>query len=238
MVISPKEEQVLFHYELGKSIAQWASVEHSLGYLAAACFPQSSYSVAIAGYFGIENFRSKLEFADRMVQQVTEGRPELLQRWDALAVRIKSGSELRNKLAHWSFTNYPEGPVGRRVALTKWIEVLQGDSLLPKHERKRQGPALAPPEAICALQLGEAQVQFRELWITLENFRHLLVGHPTPFEEDFEQGLSRPTFAVLDTHFRADVGLPLRPSRRSRPAPGDEAAEQERQKMRDKLGPA
>jgi hypothetical protein len=228
MNLTMNEEYLLFNYELGSTIAQWSSVEHALAFLATACVGPAEYANITSGYFGIENFRSKREFVSRMVQSVAAEREDLLDAWALLDTRITRASEVRNQIVHRSLSIYGKAPIGRRYALIEFAQTLKerGGIVLGQPEAGRP-----PSGAICLHQLVEAQSRFFGVNVSLWNFRETLHGNPKPIPESYEQGSEVPDLLGLDTRFRAALGLPPRPSRRSRAAPGDAAAEKERETM-------
>jgi hypothetical protein len=229
MNLTMKEEYLLFHYELGSTVSQWASVEHALAALAVACVGRTAYDTIREGYFGIENFRSKREFVSRMVQSVAEGESTVLDAWATLDARITRASEVRNQVVHRTIHIYEQAPIGRRHALIEFEQTYkQGGGIISFGLPPAKLP---PPGAICIHQLAEAQSRFFGVNVSLWNFRETLHGKPRLVPESFEQGLEVPDLLGLDTRFREALGLPPRSSRRSRPAAGDEAAEIERQKM-------
>jgi hypothetical protein len=232
MNLTMHEEYLLFHYELGSTIGLWASVEHALAALATACVHPIEYNTVSSGFFGIENFRSKLEFVNRMVRSAAAERQEVLDEWDKLNARMKEGSSARNQIVHRTISIYENAPEGRRYALIEFPTFNKESSvaIITGSSKKPIAPA---SDAICLHQLSENQGRFYGLYHSLVNFRDVLQGQPKSLPESYEQGYAALSLRVLDTRFRAALGMPPRPSNRSRPAPGDEAAEIERQKMEE-----
>lgn len=64
--LTVQEEEIAFYYEIGTAITTWAIVEVELCWLAATAFPLRDRGRFAIGFFAIENFRSKLAFADRV----------------------------------------------------------------------------------------------------------------------------------------------------------------------------
>ena len=231
MPMTMNEEFVLFNYELGSTINLWASVEHSLALLASACVGPGEYMTITSGFFGIENFRSKREFVSRMVQSMAAERTDVINAWATLDERVSRASEVRNQLVHRTMSIYETAPIGRRYALIEYPELFRTNGSIVMGTAT---PAKLPPSgAVCLHQLAEAQSRFFGVNFSLMNFRDLLQGNPKFFPESYEQGYAALDLAALDTRFRKALGLPRRLSSRSRPAPGDEAAERERKLMRE-----
>src|SRR5262249_38092793 len=61
----PDEEQVAFHYAIGEAITQWVWIENAVFNIASLCFTKEETQRLGAAMHAVENFRSKLAFADR-----------------------------------------------------------------------------------------------------------------------------------------------------------------------------
>jgi hypothetical protein len=233
MQLTSNEEYALFNQELGLCIGAWANVEHALAGLAASCVSDADYINLSEGFFGIENFRSKRKFVDRMVLSITAHQPDLQSTWVKLEQQIGSASEVRNQLVHRTLGIYEKAPVGRRYALIPFPDDFRE---IARAVATQKWDELPPPGAMCVHQLAEAENRFLALNFTISNFRDLLCNSPKFFPESYEQQVRAPSLRDLDTRFRAALGLPPRPSSRSQRAHGDAAAEIERQKMQEEKG--
>ena len=60
-----QEETLLFYYELGTAITQWAQLELSLLLLLRSCFPSKQGAAVARGYLSIDAFNRKLAFRQR-----------------------------------------------------------------------------------------------------------------------------------------------------------------------------
>ena len=110
------EEQIAFYSELGRAITQWAHVEHALMWISFACFDKNDSTTLPAGFFAIENFRTKVQFADSVVT-ARFGKTKHMADWTALVDRMSTVSQARNRLAHYWMLGDPDNQAGRRYML-------------------------------------------------------------------------------------------------------------------------
>lgn len=129
------EEHVLFLQQLGKAFAQWSNVENALRHCVIACFTKPDHNSLSLGFFSIQSFRSKLEFAEKVMHRKLAGDPPFahdwpavvkhkkvaVHDWAALVKRTESASQMRNRLAHRATKQYPQSKPGRRFVLSPWI---------------------------------------------------------------------------------------------------------------------
>ena len=202
--MSPADEQRCFYVEVGFSITQWAHVEDSLRHAMLACFPPNQHNALSLGFFSIENFRSKLEFVDKVVGRVLTG-SEHSAPWKKLVDRARSASVNRNKLAHMKVTIYPDAGPGRRYALEPWI--------VKKEDIQRTRGLKPLPGALCLRDIVRTRHEFFALTISLVNFSSRLRGEPEPHPKSSEQASIPPT---LESIRREVLGEPPG-SPRSRP---------------------
>jgi hypothetical protein len=111
------EEQLLFHFQHSLGMTQFAYLEEHLAALVTAEVAGAPGAALHIAFFGIENFRSKLEFADRTMEVRLKERKELLHEWKQLHAGHLAVSAKRNKFAHWSAMHYPSAKAGRRLVL-------------------------------------------------------------------------------------------------------------------------
>lgn len=111
------EEQFCFYEQYATALTQWASLELQLGQMVASVSGDGQSTALFNAFFGVEDFRSKLEFADRYVQVLGQTRKELVSHWSVTKKQLQPLSETRNKLAHWQATVYSDGVLGRRQVL-------------------------------------------------------------------------------------------------------------------------
>src|SRR5947208_2598049 len=109
--MGPNEEQVLFYYEIGMAISQWAHVEMALRDVVINCASGSGRRALSIGFYSIENFRSKLQFCDNLLAESFDTSPELTS-WHGLRDRLTKASTKRNRLAHRSTITYLTGKPG------------------------------------------------------------------------------------------------------------------------------
>ena len=172
------EEIVVFHYELGAAITQWALVEDMLRHILVTSFEnhrlnRESLSV---GLFSLEGFRAKLAFVEGTVSRKLAASKHLAE-WKALVKKAEDYSRQRNKLAHRAIGKYWECPAGRRVALVPWK--------FKKTKKKTRVPR--PPDGSLYIRdIQKLKLQFRALAVALENFLYRGLGqtpkHPASDE--------------------------------------------------------
>jgi len=97
-VLYPNEEQLSFYLEIGWTITQWAHLEHALYLVTSRVFPRGSAGALASGFYSIENFRSKLAFADRAFKASSFAK-KFMTEW-ALSARmcadyLKNGTKSR-----------------------------------------------------------------------------------------------------------------------------------------------
>ncbi len=68
-VIDINEERLAFYHQIGLAITHWAHVEFALSWIVGHEFSKTNYNLAVTGFLSIENFRSKLQYADTVVQR-------------------------------------------------------------------------------------------------------------------------------------------------------------------------
>jgi hypothetical protein len=104
MHMESKQSVDNFYSQFGYAIACWASVEISLLYVFQACFEGADIKVAAAGFYAIENFRSKLGTVDAMLTVAINDKP-IFNAWSGkggLHQRLIGANKIRNKLAHFT----------------------------------------------------------------------------------------------------------------------------------------
>src|SRR5262245_552774 len=112
------EENIIFHFQLGKAIVAWSNVEDVLRSILCVCFEKGNenihWNALSVGFFSIAGFQTKLSFVDGVVSRrfPTHNKP-----WKNLVDKTKAASDKRNKLAHWAVKEYAESNAGRRFVL-------------------------------------------------------------------------------------------------------------------------
>lgn len=199
--MNASEEQVLFFHWIGRALQQWAAVEGKLEAVASACVhAQDSASIA-AGFNAIENFRSKLSFCSKLVEN--SGKDEqLVLRWDALQTKCSTLSTKRNKIAHGRHKYFFHETPGRRYALVEPNAPI-GDGTKP------------PSGSLCVRNIVEAREEFFVLTRSLANYLEALHGRPEPLQELTGPQPSPPSLRSLRDQIRAELGVLPRPLIRS-----------------------
>lgn len=186
------EESLCFHYQLGLCIASWSTVEMSLADVSKLAAGTNNRVVGqlLMGFHAIENFRSKLAYVDAIVQvRLSQNRHK--KNWDALVVRTENAAKNRNKLAHNSVIQCPNGVVGRRVGVA------------------------GPKEFICVRDLVTKRMEFDALGYALVNYAAVVFGiGEKPFPESYEQPTTTPSLRAIRSQIREALSLPPLPPRR------------------------
>jgi hypothetical protein len=159
------EEQACLYFEIGFAMTQWAHVERSILDVIFAAQVTTNFNALGHGYFSIENFRSKLAFADEMISKALS-EPAHLDTWSKLLRRCRDTSKLRNALAHYRMMGYPDEQVGRRYVLTPRLEK-------PGEARKANGLIT---RALGLKAIHDHRLRFFELFCDLDDFAHVLSG--------------------------------------------------------------
>ena len=202
------EEIVVFHYCLGVAITQWSSVENMLRNIVIACFKDEELNreALSVGFFSLEGFRAKLDFANRAVGRKIAGSKHS-EDWGKLVERTRSLSTQRNKLAHWSLGKYWQLPQGTRVVLSPWV--------FAKLKRRTKFPR--PPNGSLHIRdIDRLSKEFMALAASLENFLHRATGQPEPHPKSAEQSMNPQTLPMLRREIREVFSVRPAPSPRKR----------------------
>lgn len=210
--MTAEEEEYVFSHEIGAALLEWARVETALERVVACCSDDMATSERMAvGFRSIENFRSKLAYADAMVTHAKALRPAVMDRWKSLQERVVSLSSRRNELAHSEAQRLPQGESGKRFALLKggW------------HLRPTGGSAsIADLDKIFLLDIVERRENFAALRCAIENFCSFVRGLQGPHPASAEQPARRRTIRYIEDRMRVAVGRQPRPSR-EKPSPSE-----------------
>ncbi len=180
-----------------------AHVEFALSWIVGHEFSKANYNLAVTGFLSIENFRSKLQYADTVVQRREMPANEKAN-WAKLVDRAGKAATKRNNLAHRWVITVPDGKPGRRALLLESRPALNP----PKDTRNRYAGA------ICLRDVAGYQLEFVALMCALENFQCRLVGQPERLPKSQEQAQRPPTLAKLRREIYAFAQRPPRPSRK------------------------
>lgn len=209
--MTPFEEFSLFYRHLGAAFSAWGNVENSLRNCVIACFGEDDRNSLSLGFFSIENFRSKLAFADKVIhKKLTEKGPSnkaLSKDWIELVARARAAAELRNSLAHKATQTYMDGRIGKRIVLSPWIY------RKPKKKTKRSSP---PPGSLGVVEIVRYYLEFYALSASLMNFCHRVLGVKEQFPKDHEQAKNPPPIEKLRRLMHAELGHLLKSSRERR----------------------
>lgn len=208
--MNKQEEYIAFYKELGLAVSQWATVEYALAQLVCLCLTahESDKWMLYQGFHSIENFRSKLQFAETLILEKFGNSPKIIE-WSDLSGRLQRASAARNKLVHRLVVDVPfGGSPGRRFALVP----------APKPEinpRKKPRSAVSIPQgSLCLRDINEIIYEFRAVYANLANFAARVRGLEEPLPVFAERRQSPSTLQGLNALNRAMLGLPPKPSRR------------------------
>jgi hypothetical protein len=189
------EELYAFHFELGRALLAWAEVEYALAdtVMCTAKDGTTAHLLGI-GFWAIENLRSKLQYADAVLQVRLKNDAPLSARWTALHERIAAKSRMRNALVH--------GRAIRRQAAK------------PSERIELVNPATMndPPEALGIRELVQRGAEFHAVLNSLRNFHHALRELKEPLPEPSSQPIPRPSIRSIEARMRAALGRQPRPS--------------------------
>ncbi len=182
------EESILFYYEIGHTITQWAHVETGILSLNLTAFHNDDRSLSVLNYYSIENFRSKLQAVDAVLKHKYQG-TDHLRDWTSMHARATSLAQGRNRLAHRGVMVYPHGRAGKRYALVPWTYAR------PKF--RTRGPSPPPPGSLFIRDIAALRLQFFALCVGLENLHHRILGLPEQIQKSLEQPANPPSLRQL-----------------------------------------
>jgi hypothetical protein len=208
--VTTDEEEVAFYFELGYATTQWAQIESGLGIaLAHSVEPREGYALYVS-FFSIENFRSKLQFAESMLLERYRGNPQLEQ-WAKLHVLLQACATKRNKLVHRQVTYYSASPAWRRFALVPWPRSELNEPAANKSRRRQEKP---PSDALCLMDIQKIRLDFFAAHCAVVNFSARLRGVAEPIPKSLEQPMAPMPIRILRARIHEALGHPLPPSRR------------------------
>lgn len=198
----PSEEHLAFHYSVGQAITAWASIEFGLARTAVISLkPRDQYSL-LESFYTIENFRSKLAFADRAFGH--GGFSEELQtEWVKIRDHVRSLSSLRNQIAHRFYLFSPDNTPTRRECLISYPAKLKLiTDISPK----------PPSGALCVKDVHLAYCQFGQAAHRLMGLHDKMLGKE-PFPTHGPQEPQPQTLAQLRRQILAMSSPRAKPSR-------------------------
>lgn len=189
------EEQVAFFHTIGVTLAQWAFMEANLQRVGSLCVPASHRRTVISGIASIENFRARVNFCDELMQASFASNPHIGE-WQDIRSRLDKGAVLRNRLAHNVPVMYPDGEVGRRLALEPW-----------GHEPTSNGTRPST-KALCLRNIASLNQRFHGLTADLASLQLLLMGG-RPLPPEFHVPTDNPpSIRSIRDRIRGALGLP------------------------------
>lgn len=205
--MTPSEEHLAFYSEIGLTVSQWGHVEYNVFRVLGAFISAADRRMLFKGFFAIENFRTKLLFADSLAKEKLGEASIFMPEWIALHNRIAAGQTKRNKLVHHQVMGYPTAPEGRKYALIPWVA---------KETKFKSKPSkvLPPPGALCVRDIISYRYEFFRLALDLQNFEAVASGKPKPFPIGSVQATHPPTIRQIENQIHVMLGYPPRPSRR------------------------
>lgn len=189
------EEMVCFFEEVGTALTLWGTVEKNILNIALIEISKADTERFARGFLSIENFRSKLNFADTAINYSPVMKPHL-EDWQQVHKRIVAASKLRNKLAHYHRTYFEAAPVGRRLALCPWSENLRSFEL-----------GVPPAGSLCIRDIAGFKNQFFSLVMLLINMNCRIRGMPERHAKHLEQPIPIQTLQALKSHLYEKLQL-------------------------------
>lgn len=202
------EEIVVFHFRLGATITQWASVEGALAGIFLSGFPDRNLvraSLAL-GIFSLESFRGKLDFVDVAVSTRLEAVTKV--EWAKLIAKARTLSTSRNKLAHWYIGKYSHCKEGKRVVLSPPI------NKTPITDRNKIG--FPPDGSLRIMDITKMGLEFANLAYDLSVFHAHVYELEAPHPRSPEQLKGPPTVQMQARQIREVFSAQHRPSKKKR----------------------
>jgi len=203
--MNPNEEHLAFYHQIGRAVTQWAHIEQGLYEIATICFGDREHLAVNVAFFGIENFRSKLQFVDNLVSVKYQKSP-LFAEWEGLHRKIESAAKGRNTIVHYWVLIYPHERPGRRLCLLPRLPNLRK----PPPKRRQKIPA----GALCVRDVSLLVMRFGRLAVELEDFSRHLRGRSAPIPISPEPEERPMTLRELRHLIRVLSGHPQQSSRR------------------------
>lgn len=198
------EEVYAFYYELGVALTQWSSVEFALERIVMQCAaPNHEAGVLLAiGFRSIANWRSRAEYADRLVSHSYSGNPEILNAWKHALKSAQSVATLRNEIAHREPSRMGGAKPGERIALLEGGWALQ----------KPRPNGFSRDELITIKDVVERGQKFSLVSFELVKLLVLISGSGVQLPASLAPQVHRPTMGQIEARMRAALGRQQRPS--------------------------
>lgn len=198
---SPDQEKVMLTYAVGRAIQAWVSVENGLCMIAEQCLLDADRVMSRAGFYSIENFRSKIAFVEAVYKR-SKYSPENDKEMARLLASASSLSKVRNQIVHRELMDYAGSHIPKAPGRVALLE--------------DAGPSLGTPESmgngIGVRQVVQAELQFSHLFHALWDFRETLRGHTSRFAASFPLPESPPTIREIKARMLLELKSLLSPS--------------------------
>lgn len=200
--VTAEEEEYAFYHEVGATLMQWAFVESALMRVVIRCADGDGRTGALLaiGFRSIENFRSKIAYADKLITHHLFFEHVLLARWKANVKRLSSSGKRRNQIAHGQALQIPEGKPGQRIALFE-----------PGWFLKATTAPYITGAKLYIREIASINTEFVTLHQSLWNFYRVMVGEPEQYPESREQEVHQPTIRSIEARMHAAIGRPPQP---------------------------
>jgi len=205
------EEQLMLYHEHSKAIFQFTLLEGLLASLVTNWAEDEQGKILFNSFYGIENFRSKLEFLDRFMLNHIGDNAEHKKAWKFALDKCKAVAQERNKLAHWYMAFYSDERPGRRIVMIP-PAFNPGDSFSLDNTKAEEGKL--PGYALTIHGIAGITNKITDAWMYVFRAKNLVLG-----VEDTTDGMVLPNvthkFEVLLKSFRYlhEALLPRRPPR-------------------------
>jgi len=185
----PEKRENAFYCAIGTAVMGWQAVESQMAYVFTHLLVSRSGFAASAVFYHIKNNKTRLEILDiaaRLGLGLRSPKAKaLLSEWQALSKRLKSATDLRNKIAH-SMVEDEITNMGCKFSLRP-----PGDDFSRfDPENPNRSRARAKSRAIDSSTVDGAASQFRQLSSDLNAFAARLFAYHYPRAK-------RPTLAEI-----------------------------------------
>lgn len=197
-MITSGQEKMALYYAIGRATTQWAHVEYGVGLVAVTCLQSPDISKGLKAFRAIENFRSKLAYANVAVIN-SPFVSTIGQDWARLQVLVQSLAALRNRMVHDQMIGYLEASEGRRIVLVN------------KDDRMPSARGAPPSSALGATGIHQAAVQFAKASAALTDLVDMALGREPLHGAEFQKEQPALQLAQIVRQMREAIQPPPQP---------------------------
>lgn len=175
--LTPTEESLAFYHGMALALTQWAHVEDGLFKVALACVAGAENKSLYPAFFGIENFRSKAQFVDRLVMYSDNPEQDKIEWSKSHLPLVNAKATKRNNIVHSIVRHFPGAKSGRRHALCPFIY---------QDVRTKKICETPPDGSLTVRDLFQCSEEFAAMANRLSNFSARLSGQAEPLPKSSE----------------------------------------------------